>query len=126
MSKHDATVTLNQIADHAREVCALCEGRTLEELMQSWRDTKALERGLEVLGEAVKRLPDELRGRYPTVPWRQMAGMRDRLIHGYDRINYEVLWNTVRDDLPSLLATVEEMRRDLEDGERQAGGGGDS
>lgn len=68
---------------------------------------------MEVLGKAVKRLPPELCQRYPSVPWKLVAGMRDRVSHGYDAIDYATLWDTVQDDVPRLLATVEQMLKDL-------------
>ena len=74
---------------------------------------------MEVLGEAVKRLPPDLCQRHPAVPWKLVAGMRDRLSHGYDGIDYAILWDTVRDDLPGLLATVEQMLQDLDSGEKE-------
>ena len=69
---------------------------------------------MEVLGEAVKRLPDELRARYPQVDWRGMAGMRDRVSHGYDQVDYRVLWQAVQTRVPDLLVTVEQMLAELE------------
>ena len=65
--------------------------------MSDWQATLALERALEILGEAVKRLPNDLRNRYTQVEWRAIAGMRDRLIHGYDSIKREILWNAVHE-----------------------------
>ena len=114
MSNHDPTVTLRQIVDFARQAQTICQGKTLPALMGDWQALLAFERALEILGEAVKRLPPELRDRYPAVPWRLVAGMRDRLSHGYDEIRHDVLWNTVQRDVPALLATVERMLRDLE------------
>ena len=69
---------------------------------------------MEGLGEAVKRLPPVLRERYPAVPWKLMAGLRDRVSHGYNGIDYQTLWDTVERDLPPLLATIEQMLKDLE------------
>ena len=114
MSNHDPKVTLRQLTDSARQAQAICAGKTLPGLMGDWQALLAFERALEILGEAVKRLPPELRDRYPAVPWRLVAGMRDRLSHGYDDIRHDVLWNTVQRDVPVLLRTVEQMLRDLE------------
>ena len=114
MSKHDPKVTLLQIAEYARRAGELCAGKTLGELKADWRQAFAFERVMEVLGEAVKRLPAELRQRYPQVAWRLVAGMRDKISHGYDAVDYQTLWETVQRDVPVLLTTVEQMLRDLE------------
>src|SRR5436309_478759 len=117
MSKRDPKVTLQQIGDYARQAQALCARKSLPELLADRTEVLAFERALELVGEAVKRLPHELCDRYPAVPWSRVAGMRDRLSHGYDDIRYDVLWNAVQNDLPALLATVEQMLRDLETAE---------
>ena len=59
-------------------------------------------RALEIIGEASKRLPDDLRVRYPKIPWKGMAGMRDRIIHGYDNVDYQIVWEVVKRELPPL------------------------
>lgn len=66
----------------------------------------AVIRAFEVVGEAAKRIPDELRIRYPNVPWREMSGMRDRLIHGYLYVNLKVIWDAVQTDAPNLEREV--------------------
>ena len=63
----------------------------------------------------MKRLPPELCQRYPGVQWKLIVGMRDRVSHGYDAIDYATLWDTVQDDVPTLLATVEQMLKDQEE-----------
>jgi uncharacterized protein with HEPN domain len=113
MSAHDPRVTLLQIEDAARRAQEICAHRSLKELLQDWQATAALERFLEIVGAAVKRLPQELRDRYPAVPWKDIAGTRDHLSHGYDDVDYQVLWDAVRDDVPVLLRTIEQMLRDL-------------
>ena len=113
MSRHDPKVTLRQIADYTRRAQELCTQNELPTILADWHKRLAFERVMEVLGEAVKRLPPDLCGRYPTVPWKLVAGMRDRVSHGYDGIDYSTLWDTVREDLPGLLTTVEQMLRDL-------------
>lgn len=106
--------TLHQIQDAARRLQMLCTGRTLELLLSDWQATAAMERFIEIVGEAVKRLPMDLRARYPDVPWKEIAGTRDHLSHGYDDVDYEVLWDAVQNDVPVLLKTVEQMLRELE------------
>jgi len=56
----------------------------------------------------------ELKQRYPQVPWRLVAGMRDKISHGYDSVDYQLLWDAVQDDLPTLRATAEQMLREIE------------
>ncbi|MEO6788574.1 MAG: HepT-like ribonuclease domain-containing protein [Chthoniobacteraceae bacterium] len=114
MSRHDPAVTLRQIAEAAEKARAICEGKTLVALIADWQATLAFERVLEIVGEAVKRLPEELREKYPAVPWRFVAGMRDRLSHGYDDVRHEVLWDTAPRDLPVLLETVAQMLQALD------------
>jgi uncharacterized protein with HEPN domain len=58
-------------------------------------------------------LPADLRERYRNVPWKEIVGTRDHLSHGYDDVDYQVLWDAVKKDVPVLLATIEQMLRDL-------------
>lgn len=114
MSRRDHRVTLQQVGEYARRAQQICAGKTLETLLADWQAVLALERALEILGEAVKRLPGELCSRYPQVEWKAIAGMRDRLSHGYDAIDHGILWKAVQERLPMLLTTVEQMLQDLE------------
>jgi uncharacterized protein with HEPN domain len=114
MKKHDPQATLLQILDYARRAQELCAGTTLAGLRADWQRAFAFERVMEVLGEAVKRLPDELRQKHPEVAWRLVAGMRDKISHGYDAVDYETLWDTVKNDLPGLLCAVEQMLKELD------------
>jgi|ERR1041385_1062569 uncharacterized protein with HEPN domain len=114
MSKRKPEVTLRQIADFARQAQAICKDKTLSSLLSAWQTVLAFERAMEILGEAVKRLPPELCRKYPALQWNLIAGMRDRLSHGYDEIRHDVLWNPVKNDLPALLTTVEQMLKDFD------------
>ena len=114
MSKHDPRVTLQQIAKHALHPQELCSQYTFTGILTDWQRRAAFERVMEVLGEAVKRLPPELTARYPTVDWRGIAGMRDRVSHGYDAIDYGLLWQAVETRVPGLLTTVDQMLNDLD------------
>ena len=76
--------------------------------------TLAVIRTLEVIGEAARHLPASLRQRHPEIPWREIAGARDVLIHGYFGVDLEVVWKTVREDLPPLRQAVALMLAELE------------
>jgi uncharacterized protein with HEPN domain len=119
MSRHDPKVTLRQVADHARRAQELCVQNTLAEMSADWLKRSAFERIMEVLGEAVKRLPPELTAQYPAVDWRGIAGMRDRVSHGYDAIDYALLWQAVETRVPGLLVTVEQMLKDLDSSKKE-------
>ena len=114
MSKHDPIVTLRQMAEHARRAQELCAQNSLPEILVDWQKRAAFERVMEIIGEAAKRLPPKLTARYPAVDWRGISGMRDRISHGYDAIDYDLLWQAVQMRVPGLLFTLEQMLQDFE------------
>ena len=69
----------------------------------------AVIRNFEIIGEATKYIPERVRKKYPSVPWKDMAGMRDRLIHGYFGVNLDVVWKTIKERLPKVKPLVEEV-----------------
>lgn len=71
-------------------------------------------RALEIVGEATKRLPMSLRDQYPTIPWKDMAGMRDIIIHGYDRVNLKIVWKVVTQDIPQVKPQLLQILTDYE------------
>lgn len=77
----------------------------------------AVHRRLEIIGEATKRMTPSIRDQQPQVPWQKMAGMRDRLIHGYDRIELDLVYDTVKNIMPPLIPLVQAMIDALPDPE---------
>jgi uncharacterized protein with HEPN domain len=69
-------------------------------------------RALEIVGEATKRLPMSLRDQYPAIPWRDMAGMRDIIIHSYERVNLKIVWRVVTQDIPQVKARLQQILAD--------------
>ena len=107
MSVHDPAVTLRQIQDAGRRAQEICASRTLEVLNDDWQARAALERFIEILGEAVKRLPADLCARHPEVPWKEISGTRDRLIHGYDDIHLDIVWKVTTEEVPVLSSYLD-------------------
>jgi uncharacterized protein with HEPN domain len=106
MSAHDADLTLRQIAEVCDKAVELKNSMTREEFRSDWRKQMLGERLVEVLGEAVKRLPEDLRNRYPQLPWRQIAGTRDYIAHGYDSVDYDVIWGVLDIEAAKLKKAV--------------------
>ena len=82
---------------------------TYEEFVTDEKSNFAVVRALEIVGEATKRLPAELKSRYPALPWREMAGMRDKLAHDYFGVNLEVVWDTAVQEAPGLEAEIRSL-----------------
>ena len=100
--KKDPVVFLTHIIDSIQLIESYMEGRTEADLMESTGLQDKIIRRIQVIGEAVKNLPDDLKRNHPEVPWRDITGMRDIVIHQYFGIDLEFVWNVVTKDIPDL------------------------
>lgn len=105
---------VEDILDAMNKAESLLEGINFSQFEADYRINFAIVRALEIIGEATKRLPDDLRQRYPDVPWKGMSGMRDRIIHGYDNVDLEIVWDVVKRDIPQIKPKIEKILIDYE------------
>jgi len=98
--------------ESALKVREFVTGLSLEEVRTDEMRALALVRLLEIIGEAARVVSDEFRGANPDIPWAQIVGLRNRLIHGYADVDWDVLWGIVSDDLPVLVNALEILLND--------------
>ena len=107
MSEREDRVRLRYMLDASRQAIAFIQGRARKDLDGELQLTLALTRLVEIVGEAAKNVSDEERQRHPDVPWRAIAGTRDRLAHAYFDVDLDQLWRIVSGDLPALIPVLE-------------------
>ena len=106
MSPPEDITRLRHILDHATEAVEMARDRARADLQTDRQFGLAMTRLLEIVGEAAARVTPETRARIPDVPWPQIVALRNRLIHGYDDVDFDVLWVIVTADLPPLVSAV--------------------
>lgn len=98
----DYILYLKDILEAMETIEKFVEGKEFEDFIENDMLSSAVVRKFEIIGEASKRVPDAIRNKYPEIPWKEMSGMRDRLIHFYFGIKYELVWHTIKDIIPRV------------------------
>jgi uncharacterized protein with HEPN domain len=109
----DVSLYLRDILEAMIAIEGFVEGQSFDDFRADDKTSSAVVRKFEVIGEAAKQIPEEIRNKYTTVPWKEMAGMRDRLIHFYFGIKYELVWHTIEDVIPIVKPVIQEMLKDI-------------
>jgi uncharacterized protein with HEPN domain len=113
--KRDYLVYIEDMLDAMEKAELNVEGVTYDEFEADFRLNFTAVRALEIIGEAAKRLPPAFRDQYPAVPWKKMAGMRDRIIHGYDNVNLRIVWDVVKTDIPQVKPLLHQILADYDE-----------
>jgi len=105
---------LKNIVDAMEAIESFVKGFKLDEFERDDKTSSAVIRKFEIIGEATKRIPEDLRQRYPKIPWKEMAGMRDKLMHFYFGIDYKLIWQTINQRIPRIKPIIRQIIEDLE------------
>jgi uncharacterized protein with HEPN domain len=112
--ERDPSDFLADIIDSIKKIESFAEGFDFEEFSNDTKTIYAVVRALEIIGEATKNLPDSLKVKHPEVPWRDMAGFRDKVVHGYFGVDLEVVWDTAVNDAPFLKPLIVKILHEIE------------
>jgi len=105
---------LRDILDSIDKIENFIEGLESDEFAEDNKTVYAVIRAIEIIGEATKNLPESLKKEHSEVPWRKMTGSRDKMIHGYFGVDLEVIWSTIKEDIPSVKPLIEKILDEIE------------
>ena len=114
MKVRDYRDYLQDIFDAVNDIENFVDNMTYEEFIKDRKTLNAVVRSIEIIGEASKNIPETMKAKYKELPWKQMTGMRDKLIHAYFGVDAETLWKAVKENIPPLKQSIEKMLEDLE------------
>jgi uncharacterized protein with HEPN domain len=109
----DYTLYLKDILEAMEAIEKFVEGIDFDNFQKNDMVSSAVIRKFEIIGEATKNVPETIRSKYPEIPWKEMAGMRDRLIHFYFVVKYSLVWQTVKDIIPSIKPLIYKIIEDV-------------
>lgn len=107
MTPYKDETRLRHMLEYAQEAIEMAAGKTRSELDNNRMLSLALVRLLEVVGEAAARVSQTTQTAHPSLPWPEIIGLRNRLIHGYDAVDFDILWQIIVQDLPALVVNVQ-------------------
>ena len=117
--KRDITLYIGDIIENIDDAQRFIGGVTYESFIDDKKTVNAVIRSIEVIGEASKHIPSDIRAKRPDVPWKDMAGMRDKCIHDYVGIDFEVIWTAVKDELSAIRPKIQSLLDELRQAEKK-------
>ncbi|MCI5157139.1 MAG: DUF86 domain-containing protein [Candidatus Electrothrix sp. AUS1_2] len=119
MSERTGSDFLSHIREALQRITAYTETMRSADFFEDIKTQDAVIRNLEIIGEATKNLSETIRDNHPEIPWKNLAGMRDRLIHQYFGVNLDIVWDVAKEELPQLLLHLRNIEKVLQDGEKK-------
>jgi len=112
--KKDPKIFIEHILESIKDIEEYIKGIKKDEFLSSRKTQDAVIRRIEIIGEAVKNIPDEIKGKYPDIPWKRIAGMRDVLIHEYFGVDLELTWRVAKKEMVDLKTKILKIKEQLE------------
>ncbi len=109
MSKRDDLDLVEDIQEAIRRINSYVKMLDHDDFFEDIKTQDAVVRNLEVVGEAIKNISEDLKERYPQIQWKELAGLRDKLIHHYFGVNYDIVWHVVKNELPDVIYQLNEI-----------------
>ncbi len=106
MSKRDANLYIEDIVTSMEKIESYVEGFTFNDFCNDHKTIDAVTRNLSIIGEASNNMPEEIKLMYPEIPWVEIVGMRNKVIHEYFGVDEEILWKTIKEDLPNFKEQI--------------------
>ena len=114
MKQKDYGDYLNDILSSIFEIEEFTKNLTFDKFVKDRKTVNAVIRSIEVMGEAAKNIPEPFRKKHPKIPWKKMAGMRDKLIHEYFGVDLEIVWKMIENNLPTLKSSFNKICKEFE------------
>ena len=109
MSKRDPKLLIEDIIDSGQKILDYTEGLTFEQFSKDSKTIDAVIRNFEIVGEAANRLPEEFKDKHPNIDWHRIRGFRNRIVHQYFGIDFEIVWNIKKSYLPDMINSLKSI-----------------
>jgi uncharacterized protein with HEPN domain len=120
--KRNVEIYIKDIIEYMERAENHIKNFQLDQFLKDDKTCDAVIRCIEVIGEATKNIPEEIRISYPSISWRDLAGMRDKIIHSYFTVDFETVWLVVKEDIPRLKPMVKKVLEKMEETEQDPNG----